>query len=80
MHYLGATDPCLHSDSKDGSTAGFPTAVRMIFSTIKQLVSCFSGNTEERSPKAILLFEAAMAGSRKGSSISTRNKILCFTS
>lgn len=79
-HYLGATDPCLHSDSKEGRTAGFRTAVRMIFRAIKQLFSCISGNAEDRSPKAILLLDAAMAGSRKGSSISTRNRILNLTS
>jgi len=78
--YLGATDPCLHSDSKEGSTAGFRTAVRMIFRAIVQLCSCFSGNEEAISPKAILLFGTAMPGSRKGSSISTRKRILCLTS
>lgn len=79
-HYLGATDPCLHSVSKEGKTAGFRTAARMIFSAIKQLFSCFSGNTEDRSPKAILLVKEAIAGSKKGSSISTTNRILCLAS
>lgn len=78
--YLGATDPFLHSDSNEGSTAGFRTAVRMIFRAIVQFCSCFSGNEEAKSPNAILLFDTAIAGSRKGSSISTRKRILCLTS
>ncbi|WVZ16186.1 hypothetical protein V8G54_009168 [Vigna mungo] len=77
---LGATDPFLHSDSNEGSTAGFRTAVRMIFRAIVQFCSCFSGNEEAKSPNAILLFDTAIAGSRKGSSISTRKRILCLIS
>ena len=80
MYYLGATEPCLHSDSKEGRTAGFLTAVRMTLRAVTQVVSCFSGKEEDRSPKAIALFDVAIAGSRKGSSISTRKRILCLTS
>ena len=80
MYYLGAIEPCLHSDSKEGRTAGFLTAVWMTLRAITQVVSYFSGKEEDRSPKAITLFDMAIAGSRKGSSISTRKRILCLTS
>jgi hypothetical protein len=80
MYYLGATEPRLHSDSKEGRTAGFLTAVRMTLRAVIQVCPWFSGKVKDRSPKAIGLFDVAMAGSRKGSSISTRKRILCLTS
>lgn len=79
-NYLGATDPVLHSDSKEGSMAGFHTAVRMMLRAISQLLSCFSTKFGKTSPKAIVLLNVLMAGSRKGSSISIRKRILCLTS
>lgn len=80
VYYLGATDPRLHSNSSEGRTDGFRTAERMTLRAIRQLFSSFWGKTGERSPKAIVVFDPHMAGSRKGSSISTRKRILCFTS
>ena len=52
MYYLGAIEPCLHSDSKEEDRS-------------PKVVSCFSGKEEDRSPKAIALFDMAIAGSRK---------------
>ena len=78
VYYLGATEPCLHSNSKEGRTTGCLTTVQMTLRAITQVVSCFLGKEEDRSPKAIALFDVAIAGSRKGFSISTRKR--CLTS
>lgn len=77
---LGATDPRLHSDSRNGRTAGLRAAIRITVSAIAQLLSCSSRNISDTSPNAIVLLIAVIAGSRKGSSISRRNRSLCLFS
>lgn len=80
FYYLGATDPRLHSASREGRTAGLSTAVWITSNAIAQFFSCFSRTTEETFPKAIMLCTGVIAVSRYGSSISTRKSSWCLAS
>ena len=75
---LGAIDSRLHSHSTKGRMAGLRNAVHITLNAIQQFFyfsKCISLASSE-----VVFFVPVITGSRKGSSISKRNRSLCLNS